>query len=160
MQETRLHRTETRSWEGCQEFWERLGCVWEPDNWQQEAWMTVRLLKSFSVAEMCFSFQDLVIGTSNENKLWNKRLRMALSCTTVVTHPTQWHFTFLYKCMLYVTIFETARNESRISRSAGCFSPLWLKMVLGMRLEVSRVLYMISDSCTTCTINLVAVHIN
>jgi len=31
-QETRLCRTETRSREGCKEFCEWMGCVWELDN--------------------------------------------------------------------------------------------------------------------------------
>jgi len=74
MQETRLHRTETGSQEGCQEFCEQSKCVWELDNWQWKAWMPVRLLQSLSVAERGF-FQDLLslgIRTSEEDNLCNE----------------------------------------------------------------------------------------
>ena len=70
MQETRLHRTETRSWEGCQELHEWSGCVWELDNQLWKVGMLIRLLQSLSVTDR-FSFQIFFLGTSKEDNLHN-----------------------------------------------------------------------------------------
>ena len=49
-----------RRLQGCQEFHECLGCIWELDNWQWKVRMPVSLLQSLSVTERSFSFQDLL----------------------------------------------------------------------------------------------------
>ena len=68
MQEIRPGRTETRTWEGCQEFHEQPGCVWELDQWK--VWMSVRFL---SVAESFFfpESYSLVMVTSEDGSLHN-----------------------------------------------------------------------------------------
>ena len=97
--------------EGCQEFHEWLGCVWELDNWQWKVWMAVRLLQSLSVAERGFFPGWLFAMTS---------LRTALSCATEVPLVTWCHKSQSYK--RYVTVFETTENENGIGCSPDQFS--------------------------------------
>ena len=71
MQETRPHRTETWSREGCHEFKEQWQCVCQLDNWQQKVWMPIRLLQNLFVA----AFQGLLslaIKTPKEDNLCNE----------------------------------------------------------------------------------------
>jgi len=93
MQETRLCRTETRSWEGCQEFHE--GCL--------RAWqLTVESLNASKIApeslSLChgFFFPGSFLGNRNlRGRQTTKCLRTASSCATVVPHLMWCHTTFL-----------------------------------------------------------------
>jgi len=84
--------------------------------------MSIRLLQSLPVADWFF-LPSLAMGTSKEDSLVTKCLRMVLSCATVGKNWSG-NKTRLnaYKC--YVTISATTGNENRIGCSPDNFSPL------------------------------------
>ena len=101
MQETRLHRTETRSREGCQEFREpeRSGCVESLSTvngqfeCQQDCSRVSHSLKEVFLSRIVVSWRSEPLG---KTIFATKCLRMALSCATVVPN-------FYMNQMLYIT---------------------------------------------------------
>ena len=99
MQETRLHRTECRSWEGCQEFHEWLESLTTNSGKFEWQWDCSRV--SLSLKEMFLS--RIVVPRPwwseppRKTIFATKCLRMALSCATVVPHFTWCHILHSYE---------------------------------------------------------------